>query len=218
MAHHVTRNGDRPIRIVLVDDHAAVRAGLERVLRREPGLTVVAALRDGSELIDVATREAADVVVLDYELGDGDGLALCQRLKQQDSSARVLIYTARAGAGLLVPAAIAQADAVVSKGEPVQALVAAIRTIAAGERLLGPPARDLLDAVTARVDPEDAPVIPMLVQGATAPEIASAFGLSEREVRRRARRVLGRLHAGRLSPRLQSAREELEMDGRPHGR
>src|SRR4051812_6880193 len=105
-------NGEHPIRIVIVDDHAAVRAGLERILGREPGLRVVAALDDGRDLMDATAREAADVVVLDYELADGDGLALCQRLKQRAPSPRVIVYSAHAGPGLLVPAAVAQADAV----------------------------------------------------------------------------------------------------------
>jgi len=199
MACHPDRNGDEPIRIVVVDDHAAVRAGLERILRRESGFDVVAALDDGRELVDVVARAAADVVVLDYELARGDGLALCQRLKQREPSPRVLIYSVHAGPSLLVPAAIAQADAVVSKGDDVHALVDAIHRIAAGERLLAPPSPDLLHAVAARVEPEDAPVVPMLVDGATVLEIAAALRLTEREALRRARRIVGRLH-GRRRP------------------
>jgi two-component system response regulator DesR len=201
MADDLNRNGD--VRIVVVDDHAAVRAGLERILRREPGFKVVAALDGGRDLADVTTREAADVVILDYELADSDGLALCQSLKHRSPSARVLIYSAHTGPGLLVPAAIAQADAVVSKAEPIEALVATIRRIHAGERLLGPPAPELLHAVTARVDPEDAPVVLMLMDGATVVEIASALRVPEREILGRSHRILGRLHPRRRARRTQ---------------
>jgi DNA-binding NarL/FixJ family response regulator len=194
-------SASRRTRIAVLDDHAAVRLGLERVLQREPGFRLIGALDDDAELLATLDREPVDVVVLDYELARGDGLAICQRLKQRDDPPRILIYSAYAGPGLLVPAAIAQADAVVSKSEPVSELLDAIRRVARGERLIPMPAGDLLAAATARVDAEDAPVIPLLLHGATVADIADALTIDEHEVVRRARRVIGRLHARRRGNR-----------------
>lgn len=187
----------RRARIAVLDDHAAVRLGLERVLRREPGLRFVAALGDERELLGAIAREPVDVVVLDYELARGDGLSVCQRLKQGERPPAVLIYSAYAGPGLLVAAAIAQADAVVGKAEPVSHLLDSIRRVARGERLVPAPAGDRLAAATARVEPNDAPVVALLVDGATVSEIARALSIDEREAVSRTRRVIGRLHPRR---------------------
>jgi DNA-binding NarL/FixJ family response regulator len=188
-------NGGRRTRIVVVDDHAAVRLGLERVLGREPGFRLVAALEHERQVRDLTAREPADVLVLDYELAKGDGLVLCQRLKQCEQPPAVLIYSAYAGAALQVPAAIAQADALVSKAEPVSVLLDAIRRIARGEHLIPPPSPDLLEAAIGRLDGADAPLASMLIQGATHREIAHALALHEQDVARRARRIVGRLRA-----------------------
>jgi DNA-binding NarL/FixJ family response regulator len=189
-------NTGRRTGIVIVDDHAAVRAGLERLLGREPGFTVVAALGDDRELHQVTTREDVDVLVLDRVLARGDGLALCQRVKQGPRPPAVLIYSAYAGSGMMVRAAIAQADALVSKAGPVSGLLEAIRRIARGERLVPRPPRDLLEATIARLDADDAPLVAMLLDGATVPDIAGTLAVEQQEVVRRARRIVGRLHAG----------------------
>jgi DNA-binding NarL/FixJ family response regulator len=189
-------DGGRRTGIVILDDHAAVRMGLERLLGREPGFTVVAALEEGRQLRAVATREDVDVLVLDHAPARGDGLALCQRVKQGPRPPAVLLYSAYAGSGMMVRAAIAQADALVSKAEPVSGLLEAIRRIARGERLVPRPPRELLEATTARLDADDAPLVAMLVNGATVDDIAGTLAVGHQEVVRRARRIVGRLHAG----------------------
>jgi DNA-binding NarL/FixJ family response regulator len=186
-------NGTHRTRIVVVDDHAAVRLGLVRVLGREPGFTLVAALEHERQLREVTARERVDVVVLDYALAKGDGLVLCHGLKQRTRPPAVLIYSAYAGPALLVPAAIAQADAVVNKAEPVSALLDAIRRIARGERLMPRLPPDLVAAAIARLDAGDAALASMLINGATRDDIACALARDEQDVARHARRIIGRL-------------------------
>jgi DNA-binding NarL/FixJ family response regulator len=190
----------RRTRIAVLDDHPAVRLGLERLLRREPGFGPVAAVGSERDLMQVVAREDVDVAVLDYGLADGDGLAVCQRLKQRARPPRVVVYSAYAGPGMMVPAAIAQADAVVGKAEPVGVLLDAIRRVARGERLLPPPRPELLEAAGARLGVDDAPVVAMLLAGASMGEIARTLALDEAAVVRRARRIIGRLTAGSRPP------------------
>jgi DNA-binding NarL/FixJ family response regulator len=212
------RGRSGPTRVVVLDDHPAVRLGLERVLQREPGLRLIAALEDERDLLDQVDRQPVDVVVLDYELARGDGLALCQRLKQRDLPPRIIIYTAYAGPGLAVPAVIAQADAVISKSDPVPELLDAIRRVARGERLIPLPPGDLLAAATAHVDPKDAALIPLLVHGATVADIAEALAIDEQEVVRRSRRVIGRLHGARRRSRPDGPSVDDDLHSRPHSR
>ena len=185
-----------PIRVAVVDDHEAVRTGLERVLDRAPGLEPVAGFADDRKLLPLLGREPIDVAVLDYDLERGDGVSLCWRLKQRDDAPAVVIYSGYAGPSLVFAATVAQADAVVSKADPVDRLLSAIRRLAAGERLLKPPAPELLEAAAARLPTEDLPIMAMLADGADAAEIARALGLDSHDVARRARRVIGLLQAG----------------------
>jgi DNA-binding NarL/FixJ family response regulator len=183
------------IRVVVVDDHEAVRTGLERVLDRAPGLEAVAGFADDREFLSLMGRERVDVAVLDYDLERGDGLSLCWRLKQRNDAPAVVIYSGYAGPSLVFAATVAQADAVVSKAEPVDLLLGTIRRLAAGEGLLDPPAPDFLEAAAARLPAEDLPVMALLADGADTADIAQALGLEAKEVARRARRVIGLLQA-----------------------
>jgi DNA-binding NarL/FixJ family response regulator len=185
-----------PITVIVVDDHEAVRAGLERVLERTPDLEPVAGLADDRELFSLLNHQRIDVAVLDYDLERGDGLSLCLRLKQRAESPAVVIYSGYAAPGLVFVATVAQADAVVSKAEPVEVLLSSIRRLAAGERLLEPPAPELLEAAAARLSMKDLPVMALLADRAGISEIALALGLTTGEVARRARRVVGLLQAG----------------------
>jgi DNA-binding NarL/FixJ family response regulator len=82
------------IRVLVVDDHPVLRAGLEAVLRAEPGFVCVGVAADGSEMGRALHRTAPDVVVLDRRLGDEDGLAVCARLRADPDAPEVVIYTA----------------------------------------------------------------------------------------------------------------------------
>ena len=182
--------------MIVVDDHEAVRTGLERVLDRAPDLEPVAGLADDRDVISLVAREGVDVAVLDYDLERGDGLSLCWRLKQREDAPAVVIYSGYAGPGLAFAATVAQADAVVSKADPVEMLLSTIRRLAAGERLLDRPAPELVEAAAARLRADDLPVMALLAAGADTAGIARALGVDAREVARRARRVIGRLQAG----------------------
>jgi len=186
-----------PIRVVVVDDHEAVRTGLERVFERSPGFDSVSALADDRDLFALLQREPVDVVVLDYDLERTDGLSLCLRIKQRREPPAVVIYSGYAAPALVLAATVAQADAVVHKADPVDVLLGALRRLRDGDRLLASPAPDLLEAAAARLDAPDVPVMALLLHGIRTPEIAQTLALEEREAARRARRVVGVLQAGR---------------------
>ena len=186
-----------PIRVVVVDDHDAVRAGLERVLERSPGFASISALEDGRELFTLLKRERTDVVLLDYDLERTDGLSLCLRIKERPEPPAVVIYSGYAAPALVLAASVAQADAVVHKAEPVEVLLCSLRRLASGERLIGAPPRDLMEAAAARLDAADLPVMALLVEGIRPAHIAHLLALEEAEVVRRAHRIVGNLQAGR---------------------
>ena len=82
------------IRVLVVDDHPVLRAGLEAVLRAEPGFRCVGGAEDGTAMWTLLRRTRPDVVVLDHRLGDEDGIELCRALRAEPEPPSVLLYTA----------------------------------------------------------------------------------------------------------------------------
>jgi DNA-binding NarL/FixJ family response regulator len=82
-----------PIRVVIVDDSDLVAQSLERVLRDEPDIECVALAHSEDEALAVAAAEETDVVVMDYRLGDADGLEVAGRYRQLRPAAQVLVLT-----------------------------------------------------------------------------------------------------------------------------
>lgn len=186
----------RDIRVLVVDDHPAVRAGLEGLLTGERGFECVATLAETGDLLEAVSEIRPDVVVLDYALGGDDGLTTCFRVKQQDSPPAVVLYSAYVDRVFTVPAAIAQADATVSKNAPVGQLLGAIRDVASGGLTRATLDHELIAAASARLLTDDLPIAAMLLSATPVAEIADIVDIPVTEVRRRALRIIGRLQAG----------------------
>jgi DNA-binding NarL/FixJ family response regulator len=209
----------RDIRVLVVDDHPAIRAGLEGLLTGERGFDCIATLAETSRLLGAVTEIRPDVVVLDYALGGSDGLTTCFRVKQQNSPPAVVLYSAYVDHVFTVPAAIAQADATVSKNAPVGELLGAIRDVASGGATPATLDHELIEAASARLLADDLPIAGMLLSATPVAEIADIVDIPVSEVRRRALRIIGRLQAGnrrRAGPPVPgtiSAPEAIARDG-----
>src|SRR5689334_5365833 len=98
------------IRLAVLDDHPAVLSGLQRLAERAPDLQPVAFVETEDALRRALDQRPADVVIVDYDLARGEGLAVCQRLKQRPPSPGGVGYSAYAGSALAVAARAAGAD------------------------------------------------------------------------------------------------------------
>ncbi|HEU0024687.1 MAG TPA: response regulator transcription factor [Thermoleophilaceae bacterium] len=177
------------IRVLVVDDHPAMRTGLESVLRREPGMVVCALAGDGAAAVDAVSRDP-DVALVDYHLADGDGIALCRRLKERDQQLRVLVYSAHASRGLALPARLAGADGVLDKGAPADHLLDAIRSVARGGAVYPQIAPELVRAARSRIALDDMPLLGMLADGASSAEVSAIMRMELAEVEVRVERLL----------------------------
>jgi DNA-binding NarL/FixJ family response regulator len=181
------------IRILIVDDHPALQAGLTAVLRSEPGLVPIATAQGESDLWPALRRSAPDVVLLDYHLPPSDGLVLCREIKKMIPAPAVLLFSAYADAKLVVPALLAGADGVVNKAAPAPELYDAVRTVAGGKKVMPPIERQLLDEASARLDPEDLPILSMTLDETSPADIAKTLRMDVETVNRRLDRMIGRL-------------------------
>jgi len=184
-----------PVSVLVVDDHPALRAGLERLLGHEPGYRLLGAVSSEDVLRAALRRRRPDVVVLDYALARGDGLSACFRVKQRPDPPGVILYSAYVDPVFAVPATIAQADAIVSKNAPVEELLSAITAVAAGDARLPRPDAEVVAAASSRLRADDLPVLGMLFAGMQVGAIAATMGVPPREVRSGALRIIGEMQA-----------------------
>jgi DNA-binding NarL/FixJ family response regulator len=180
-------------RIAVVDPQPAVRAGLTMLLRTEPGLVPIGAANGAHDGFDLVERLRPDVVLLEHQLRDGDGLSLTRRLKALSRPPRVILYTAAPEGDMVLLARIASADGLIDKAADPRALFEAIRVVARGGSALPPLEPEQLDAAAHAIDPEDLALLAMLADGTPASDAADTLRLDQRKVGRRIERLIGRL-------------------------
>jgi len=184
------------IRIMLVDDHAAVRAGLQTVLEPEIDLVAVAATEGNEQLWPQFRRTSPDLVLLDYHLPGQSSLLICRRLKAMVPTPFVAFYSAYADATLSIPLRLAGADGLASKGAPASELFDVLRRVGRGEKVLPPVTRDLQEAAFGPLSPEDRVVAALLLDGATVADLAEVLQVDAAGAAVRVERLLGRVAGG----------------------
>jgi DNA-binding NarL/FixJ family response regulator len=132
------------IRVLVADDQSMVRAGFRMLLSGEEDIEVVAEASNGLEAIDKAARFHPTVILMDIRMPELDGLEATRRILAADSAARILILTTFDLDEYIYEALKAGASGFVLKDDPPEQLIAAVRTVSAGEALLSP-------AITKRV-------------------------------------------------------------------
>jgi DNA-binding NarL/FixJ family response regulator len=182
------------IRILVVDEHPAVRAGLSALLRAEPGLVPVGAVEDGPGVLAAIGRARPDIALVDYRLPGENGLILCHRLTTSCAAPpRVVLYSAHDPAELALPACLAGAHGVVSKAADVDELFDALRTVARGGRVLPVVSAWELEELRASLEPVELPILGMAINGVSTTEMADVLRLAEPDVRAHVRRIIALL-------------------------
>jgi DNA-binding NarL/FixJ family response regulator len=158
-----------------------------------PGLACVGVAGDGGQMQSLLYRTNPDVVVLDYHLPHVNGLVLCRQIKQEVLAPGVLLYSAYADPALVVPALVAGADGMVHKGAPAQDLLEAIRAVGTGDIRFPPLIPELTQDAAAAVEPDDRPILELLIARVPRERIAARLGLSAAALEERIDRILGEL-------------------------
>ncbi|MGI8571961.1 MAG: response regulator, partial [Solirubrobacteraceae bacterium] len=171
----------RRIRVLIADDHAAVRFGVSRLLADQPDMQVIAEASSAIAAVDQAGR-CPDVAVVDYHLGDRSGLWVTDRLRHMHPRPRILIYSAFSDGALAVAAIVAGADGLLSKSSIGEELCVAVRRLASGRQYLPSISSTLIRALGERLHPQQEAIVGMLVHGISPAQIAIQLGLSEQEL------------------------------------
>jgi len=184
------------IRVLLAEDQHIVRGALVALLNLEDDLEVVAEASSGDQVVPAALVYLPDVAILDIDMPVLDGLSAAAELKQKLPSCRTLILTGNGKPGHLRRALQAQVGGFLMKTAPPDDLIAAIRTVAAGERVLDPSlAVTAWDLADDPLTPREKDVLRLTAAGAEPTAIAAELHLSAGTVRNNLTAVVAKLNA-----------------------
>ena len=196
-----------PVRVLLVDDDDLMRAGLRAVLSSDRGIEVVGEAMDGRDAVGRVGRLNPDVVLMDVRMPRLDGISATREILESAPDARVLIVTTFEDDEYIFGALSAGASGFLLKRSRPEELIAAIRTVAAGDALLSPSVtRRVVDQMASRGDmgvpdenrldeltPRERDVLELLARGMSNREIARELVVEESTVKTHVKRILMKL-------------------------
>jgi len=206
--------GGRPIRVMLVDDHAVVRKGLRALLDREPSIEVAGEAEDGQQALRVADRCRPDVILMDLEMPGVSGIEATRRLTEAHPSSKIVVLTSHASEQDVFPALKAGALGYLLKHSAPEDVLQAIRQAYRGETVLHPAvARMVLQELhrpSAARQPQtsdplserELEVLRLIARGMSNQDIANTLVVGEATVRSHVSSILRKLQ---LASRTQAA-------------
>src|ERR1700719_4208166 len=219
--------GPEPIRVLIADDHALFRRGLEMVLEEEDDIDLVGQASDGTEAVAVAGEALPDVVLMDIRMPKTSGIEACRATKEVAPSAKIVMLTISDEEEDLFEAIRAGASGYLLKDIPLDEVADAVRAVYGGQSLINPSmAGKLLTefATLARRDDEEraqqvpAPkltdremqVLKLVARGMNNRDIAKELFISENTVKNHVRNILEKLQIhSRMEAVMIAVREKL---------
>ncbi len=212
----------KPVRILIVDDHAVVRTGLRAVLEDEEGLEVVGEAASARESLVKAQALRPDVVLMDIRMEEGDdagGIDACRQIRSDLPDTQVIMFTSYGQRESVLSSIMAGATGFLTKNVGHARLVEAIRAVGRGQSLLDPSVtREVIDRLAelskAVPGPEDIlserekEILLLVAEGCTNKEIAAKLFLSPYTARNHVIRILDKLG---LSRRSEAAAEAVRL-------
>lgn len=179
-----------PLRLVLADDHAIVRAGYRHLLERQPDMVVVAEADNAQDAYRLYREHRPDVFVTDISMPGASGLEALRRIRELDAAARVVVFSMHISPNFALAALDAGAHGYITKSSSPEALLRAIRDAMHGKRSLSP---DIAQALALarlsdegtklrRLTPREFEILTMLVSLDSVEQISVALHLSTKTV------------------------------------
>jgi DNA-binding NarL/FixJ family response regulator len=209
---------EEPVRVVLADDHPVYRDGLAALLASVPGIEVVGLAGTGRAAIAVASEQSPDVVVMDVQMPDLDGIEATRCITAESPHIGVVVLTMSEEDATVFSAMRAGAKGYLLKGANQTEIVRAITAVAQGEAIFGaalaariaeffaspPPAPDLVfPQLTAR----EREILGLVAAGRSNAQIAEQLFLSPKTVRNNVSNVFAKLHVAGRAEAIVRARE-----------
>lgn len=198
------------IRLLIVDDHEVVRMGLRALFDHVPDIEVVGEAGTVASAIAEAARLKPTVVLMDMRLPDGTGVEACREIRAEDPRTRILFLTSYDDEEAMLAAVFSGAGGYLLKEIGGDALVQAVKSVAAGQSILDPGAAKIVmgrlqslsgtnqsAAKSGSISPQERRVLALVAQGKTNKEIAAALDLSDKTVKNYLGNIFHKLHVSR---------------------
>jgi two-component system NarL family response regulator len=224
----VPATGVEPIRVLIADDHALFRRGLEMVLADEPDIDIVGQASDGAEAVEIAAATLPDVVLMDIRMPKISGIGAARSMKEVAPSSKIVMLTISDEEEDLFEAIRAGASGYLLKDIPLDEVAAAVRSVYGGQSLINPSMAGKLltefaalarrDETAERVQHVQAPkltdremeVLRLVARGLNNRDIAKELFISENTVKNHVRNILEKLQIhSRMEAVMIAVREKL---------
>ena len=174
----------RLIRLLIVDDHVAIRIGLTSILEAH-GISVIGAAASGRDALAILALSLPDIILVDLRMHGMDGISLIQQVRQRHPSVRTIVFTSYETDEDVYSTVRAGVQGYVLKDSPEQELLDAISEVYAGRHYFPPPIASRLADRIGRSDlsAREVEVLGMLAKGLTNKQIADALSISSYTVR-----------------------------------
>lgn len=216
---------ERPVRVMLADDHTLVRGGIRKILEGQPGIEVVAEAADGAAALDLVRSTDADVLVLDLKMPGTDGIDVLRAAKGIRPRLKIVILTMHAGQEYVARAVKGGADAYLLKDSAVQDLVAAVAAVMAGQTYFSPAIQQQLAGLlrnggqahtgTQVLTDREREVLTWLARGLSSKEVARELNISVRTVETHRANLMHKLGVKSVAVLIQVAIREGIIDPAP---
>ena len=192
----------RPVRVLLVDDHEIVLAGLSLFLRRAAAIQVVGEARSMAAAIASAAELVPDVILMDLRLPDGSGIDACREILSDHPRIRVLFLSSYSDEDAVLATVMAGASGYLIKDIAHPTLEQAILEVAAGKTIVDASVAGRVGGELQRIEdlsPQERRVLALVVEGRTNKEIGQALGLSVKTVKNYLTNAFQKLNVSRRS-------------------
>ena len=187
-------------RVILADDHNLVRAGLQSLLSLMPGVTVIAQAANGREAVELAAEHHPDIVLMDINMPELNGLAAAERITREIPGVRVIILSMFGNEQYVEQALRSGASGYLLKDADVRELELAITAVMRGDTYLSPAAAKHATALAMRATAASEPltarqreILQLIAEGASTKDIAQRLDLSVRTVETHRAQIMDRL-------------------------
>lgn len=201
------------IRLLVVDDHPIVRAGVVGLLDTEPDFEVAAEASSGEAAVTEAERLAPDVILMDLRMPGIGGVEAIRQIMAADPDARILVFTTYEDDDQILAAVEAGARGYLVKAAPAEELAAGIRSVFAGQTVLAPSiAAQLARAIQAPrapgLSPREQEILGLVAEGLSNPDIAARLFIAESTVKTHLLNVFDKLS---VSDRTRAVTRAMEL-------
>jgi len=181
------------MKVILADDHAIVRQGINMVLQQAGGFDVLAELNTVTAIKPAVQKYKPNLLILDYKMPGGDTYAVAEDLKQSDPSIKILVFTGIQSAAVIQRIANSKIDGLLLKDDSPLELLKAIDTVRADKKYISTLVQPYLKEISIQLTGRELQLLNLIVMGWSRKEIAEHLGITVETIKSYRKNLMSKL-------------------------